>query len=178
MNIEEEIRTIYREYFKDVYHFIVSFTSSHDEAEDLTQEVFVRLFKSLPRFNGRSDLKTWIFSIAKNVAIDHYRSLKRQIIFNDLLLKLTPSKEKTTEEIVEAKEDLRNVDAALKNLKYDYRMVIVLRGINEFTIKETATILGWSESKVKVNYHRGLKLLKESLVSENILFEERWLENE
>ncbi len=172
MNVEDEIRTIYRTHGKDVYHFIVSFTNSHDEAEDLTQEVFVRLFKSLPRFNRKSELKTWIFSIAKKVAIDHYRKRKRQTLFNDWLLKVTPSNEKTTEEIVEAREDLNEVSAALKKLKYDYRIVIILRAVNEFNVKETANILGWSESKVKVYFHRGIKKLKETLDTENILFEE------
>ncbi|ADU31386.1 RNA polymerase sigma factor [Evansella cellulosilytica] len=177
INTEEEIRLIYRQYFKEVYHFIVSFTNNHDEAEDLTQEVFIRLFKSISKFKGESELKTFIFSIARNVAVDHYRKIKRRMILGDLFLNFVPSNNKSTEEIVEHKESISKVYNYLQELKPSYRMIVILRGINEFSIKETATILNCSETNIKVSYHRALKLLRQKMVTEGDSKGEGWLNN-
>lgn len=160
---EHAIRTIYRQHFKDVYHFIVSFTNNQDEAEDLTQEVFIRLFKSLPTFQGESGLRTYIFSIARNVAVDHYRKVKRRMILGEVFTKFIPASGKNTEEIVEQRESISEVHTALNELKPKYRLVIILRGINEFSICETAKIMRCSETNVKVTYHRALKHLREKL---------------
>ncbi|WP_216827767.1 RNA polymerase sigma factor [Alkalihalobacterium elongatum] len=173
--VKEEIKQIYRDHYNDVYKFLVAFTNTRNESEDLTQEVFIRLFKSLPKFKGDSQLKTWIFSIARNVAIDHSKRTRRQQLMSDIVLKFIPSKEKTTEEMVEAKEEIDAVYTSLKKLKYEYRMVIILRGIQEFSVKETAQIMNWNESKVKVNYHRALKQLKNELESDTSLVNERWV---
>ncbi|WP_413379896.1 RNA polymerase sigma factor [Alkalihalobacillus sp. 1P02AB] len=175
---EEEIRSIYHQYFKEVYHFIVSFTNNHDEAEDLTQEVFIRLFKSISKFKGESEFKTFIFSIARHVAVDHYRKMKRKVILGELFLKFVPSTFRTTEEIVEQKESMSKVYSLLDDLRPNYRMIVILRGINEFSIKETADILKCSETNVKVSYHRALKLLRKKIVSEGYLEAEGWLNNE
>lgn len=150
-HVNEEIKQIYRDHYNDVYKFLVAFTNTRNESEDLTQEVFIRLFKSLPKFKGESQLKTWIFSIARNVAIDHSKKCRRQQLVSDIVLKFMPSQEKTTEELIEAKEEIDTVYVSLRKLKYEYRMVIILRGIQEFSVKETAQIMNWTESKVKVN---------------------------
>jgi RNA polymerase sigma-70 factor (ECF subfamily) len=178
-NTEEEIRNIYQLHYKAVYRFIVSFTKTQDEAEDLTQEVFIRSFKSFSNFKRKSNVKTWLFSIARNVAIDYSRKAKRKLIFNEVLLKMIPSKQKSTEDVIEIKEQVGDVFSTVKNLKNEYRMVILLRAVNDFSIKETADIMGWSESKVKVSYHRALKQLKTHLETDETESNGRWLlENE
>lgn len=70
--LEESISKIYRHYYLDVYRFLICFSGNQNDAEDLTQEVFIRVLNNLANFNG-GNLKTWIFSIAKHTAIDHYR---------------------------------------------------------------------------------------------------------
>jgi len=75
-NLESRIVEIYNLYYLDVYRFLVCFSGNQNDAEDLTQEVFIRVLKSLTNFNGKYNLKTWIFSIAKHVAVDHYRKKK------------------------------------------------------------------------------------------------------
>jgi RNA polymerase sigma-70 factor (ECF subfamily) len=66
---------IYETYFEDVYQYLLYFTNNQQEAEDLTQETFIRVFKAYRQFEYQSKVKTWIFSIAKHVAIDHYRKI-------------------------------------------------------------------------------------------------------
>ncbi|WP_102275313.1 RNA polymerase sigma factor [Cytobacillus massiliigabonensis] len=161
-NLEDRIIEIYRWHYLDVYRFLICFTGNQNDAEDLTQEVFVRVLNNLSNFNTGS-LKTWIFSIAKHTAIDHYRKKRFSSIFKEGFFKQLPSSEMEPDDLMERNEVKIIVHAAISKLKPDYRAVVILRGVNELTIKETADILQCSESKVKVDYHRALKILKNKL---------------
>ena len=161
-NLEDKIIEIYRQHYLDVYRFLICFTGNQNDAEDLTQEVFIRVLNNLSNFTTGS-LKTWIFSIAKHAAIDHYRKKKFYSIFKEGFFKQMASTEKEPNELIEQNEIKRLVHTAISKLKPNYRAVVILRGINEFSIKETAEILQCSESKVKVDYHRALKELKKKL---------------
>lgn len=163
-NPESSIVMIYKEHYLDVYRFLVCFSGNPNDAEDLTQEVFIRVLKNLTNFNNRSSsLKTWIFSIAKHVAIDHYRKKKFVSIFKEGFFNQIVSNDKKPDEELEITEVKKIVHEAISKLKPNYRAVVILRGINEFSVRETAEILKWSESKVKVYYHRSLRDLKRKL---------------
>ncbi|MBU9720115.1 RNA polymerase sigma factor [Bacillus alkalicola] len=166
-NLEDTIERIYEQYYLDVYKFLVSFTGNQSDAEDLTQDVFIRVLKSLPKFNEHYKLKTWVLSIAKHTAIDHFRKKKFYSLFEDNFFKQLLSKEKQPDEIAENLEKRTEINTALTTLKPQYRMVFILRGVNEYSIKETAEIMDWSEAKVKVTYHRALKKLKEELMGKS-----------
>lgn len=170
-NLESSIVVIYNDHYLDVYRFLVCFTGNQNDAEDLTQEVFIRVLKALPNFNSGTNLKTWIFSIAKHAAIDHYRKKRFASIFKDGFFKQLESNDKKPDEAFEMTEMKRIVHDAISKLKPNYRAVVILRGINEFPIRETSEILQCSQSKVKVDYHRALKDLKRKL---NIDIEEVW----
>ena len=159
-NLESRIVDIYNYYYLDVYRFLVCFTGNQNDAEDLTHEVFIRVLKSLANFNRDYNLKTWIFSIAKHVAVDHYRKKRFLSIFKEGYFTQLESNGKKPHEEVEMTEMKQYVHEAVSKLKPQFRAVVILRGINEFSVKETAEILQCSESKVKVDYHRALKDLK------------------
>lgn len=158
---QQDISGIYRMYAKEVYQYLYHFTGSREEAEDLTQEVFMRVIKSLHRFEARSSIRTWILHIAKYVAIDEYRKRRLKTIFGGTILKLLPTSEGLPEKEAQEKEERTHFEKALLALKPKYRNVIVLRGIREYSVKETADILGCSEAKVKVDFHRAMKMVKE-----------------
>ncbi|MEX3747289.1 RNA polymerase sigma factor [Lysinibacillus xylanilyticus] len=162
-NLESRIVEIYNLYYLDVYRFLVCFTGNQNDAEDLTQEVFIRVLKGLSNFDGKYKLKTWIFSIAKHVAIDHYRKKRFTSLFKDGFFNQLLSNEKKPDEEFEVTELKRLIHEAIAKLKPNYRSVVILRGINEFSIIETSEILQCSEVKVKVDYHRALKELKRKL---------------
>lgn len=162
-NLESSIVIIYNEHYLDVYRFLVCFSGNQNDAEDMTQEVFIRVLKNLPNFNSGNNLKTWIFSIAKHVAVDHYRKKKFASVFKDGFFKQLESDDNKPDEEFEINEIKQNVHEAISKLKPKHRAVVILRGINEFSIKETSEILQCSESKVKVDYHRALKDLKRKL---------------
>src|SRR5215510_16282618 len=72
---------------RKVFHIAYKFTGKHDEAEDLTQDIFLKVFKSLDRFHRDADFSTWLSSVARNYCIDHYRASKREreVVVEDLV---------------------------------------------------------------------------------------------
>jgi RNA polymerase sigma-70 factor, ECF subfamily len=161
--LEEQIDKIYNRHYMEVYRFLICFSGNQNDAEDLTQEVFIRVLNNLSNIHSINNLKTWIFSIAKHVAIDHYRKRRFSSLFTDGFFNRIISTEKEPNDLFEQNEMKRLVHAAISKLKPNYRAVVILRGINEFSIKETSEILQCKESKVKVDYHRALKELKKKL---------------
>ncbi|MEK5063683.1 RNA polymerase sigma factor [Cytobacillus sp. FSL R5-0596] len=161
-NLEDKIIETYNQYYLDVYRFLICFTGNQNDAEDLTQEVFIRVLNNFSDAR-HGNLKTWIFSIAKHAAIDHYRKKRFSSIFAEGFFKQIASAEKEPNELMEQNETKRLVHVAISKLKPNFRAVVILRGINELSIKETAEILQCSESKIKVDYHRALKELKKKL---------------
>ena len=172
----EIIHELYEQHFDDVYHYLLYFTNSKSEAEDLTQDTFIKVLKSYDSFRQQSSLKTWILSIARRTAIDHYRKKKMISILPSILTDMRKSEDYIPEEEMVHNYDWGILQKALIQLKPDYRNVIILRGLKEYSIKETAEVLGWKESKVKVDYHRAIKLLKKYVNNSNegvVIFNER-----
>lgn len=162
-DLANRISAIYEEYYDDIYYFLLYFTGRQEDAEDLAQEVFSRLLKILPQYDGRVAMKTWLFSVAKYAAIDQYRKQKWQRLFSDNWLARMMSKEGLPEPQLETKEEMRRIKQALQKLKPQLRIVVILRYIEDYSIKETAQILEIPETKVRVDCHRGLKALQKIL---------------
>jgi len=163
------INEIYDRYHRDVYHFALYFTNNKQEAEDITQETFVKIMKSILSLKEPEKLKTWILSIARNTAMDLHRKRKFVSLFPEWVF----DKEKDTvtpEERLIQKGEWTELQNALLKLKHQYRTVVILRGLKELSIRETAEILGCSESKVRVDYHRALQHLKKQILKD----EEGW----
>src|SRR5512132_2576576 len=78
--------TIVRQNWRKVFNVAYKFVGKHDEAEDLTQDIFLKIFKALNTFDRRANFQTWIISISRNLCIDHYRSVRkeRQTIARDV----------------------------------------------------------------------------------------------
>ncbi|MFI8684856.1 RNA polymerase sigma factor [Rossellomorea sp. NPDC077527] len=161
--LEVTISKLYQEHYLDVYKFLICFSGNRNDAEDLTQEVFIRVLHHFSRYNHQSSIKTWILSIAKHVAIDHYRKKKFVSIFKEGFFKRLVAPGRQPIEELEEKELQAKVHDAIARLKPEYRSIVILRGINELSVKETSDILQCSQSKVKVSYHRALKELKKKL---------------
>lgn len=138
-------------------------------AEDLSHEVYVRVLKSYERFQGKSSEKTWLFAIAKNVAIDYFRknavrSSHAFDAFNWETENLV-SPTKSPEILAELNDEMRELLEALEKCSGDQKMVIIMRYFQELSIAETATILNWSEGKVKTTQHRAINKLRDLLTN-------------
>jgi RNA polymerase sigma-70 factor, ECF subfamily len=158
---EEQLLYLYRTHYQDVYRFLLYYTGNANDVEDLTQEVFLRAYKAYARFEGRSELKTWILQIAKHVAMDHGRRGKMYRFLVDSLSRMFTMKTEPLEDDYERKENWEILNQAIQQLKPAYKAVVILRGIKELSVRETAEVLGCSETKVKVDYHRALKKLQQ-----------------
>src|SRR5258706_10864913 len=85
---------IVRQHWRKVFNVAYKFVGRHDEAEDLTQDIFLKIFKSLDTFDRRANFQTWLISVSRNLCIDHYRSVRkeRQTIDRDIdANQLTPA---------------------------------------------------------------------------------------
>ena len=158
---------LYHKYHHDVFQFLFYMVRNKEHAEDLVQEVYIRVFKSYDRFEGKSSEKTWLFSIARNVAIDFFRRQKgwKERLFEkfDWTTAVVKDEYPIPEEIAVQKEEIKLVYKCLESCTMDQRAVIILRYIQDLSIVETAQALGWTESKVKTTQHRSLKVLKKHM---------------
>ena len=69
---------IVRQHWRKVFNVAYKFVGKHDEAEDLTQDIFLKIFKSLDTFDRRANFQTWLISVSRNLCIDHYRSVRKE----------------------------------------------------------------------------------------------------
>jgi RNA polymerase sigma-70 factor, ECF subfamily len=161
---ETNITEWFKEYHNDILNFLIYYTGMVD-VEDLVQEVFIRAVRHVHKFKGKSNPRTWLISIARNVAIDEMRSrrkedTKRNRIMHDIGFVpqcLSP------EELFELNEIKAELYTTMKTLKLSYYDVLILRGIKELTVEETAETLNWSPHKVNLTYHRALKALEKKM---------------
>jgi RNA polymerase sigma-70 factor (ECF subfamily) len=157
---DSRISKWFYEYSHDIYQFLI-YTLGTSDVEDLVQEVFIRAIRNLDSFQEKSSPKTWLFGIARHVGIDEIRKRQRERAKNYLLMKnVDPGSSKNPEEFLEMSETHQVLYKAVRQLKQSYRDVIILHGIKEMSVNETAEILGWSEGKVRLTFHRAIKALQ------------------
>ncbi|SFD71794.1 RNA polymerase sigma-70 factor, ECF subfamily [Lentibacillus persicus] len=155
---EELITDWFDAYADDIYRFLIYYMSTTD-VEDIVQEVFIKAIDRYDSFKGNSSPKTWLISIARNLAIDEARKRKRKD-WRKLIKTYEYKTEASPEEDQLVTETRTQIHQAISTLKQDYRDVVILRGIEEMTVAETANILKWPDTKVRVTFHRALKALK------------------
>ncbi|SDJ04482.1 RNA polymerase sigma factor SigX [Natribacillus halophilus] len=159
---------LYEHYHQSIYQFIFYMVRDRHVAEELVQDVYIKVLGSYETFDGKSSEKTWLFSIAKHLAIDYIRRENRQkrkwfgtVVSNDNVDARDPAP--LPEEVTVANDEVRAVYEALGTCSLAHRQVLILRFIESLSVKETATALGWSESKVKTTQHRALQQVKKKL---------------
>ena len=150
--------TVVRQNWRKVFNVAHKFVGKHDEAEDLTQDIFLKIFKALGTFDRRANFQTWIVSISRNLCIDHYRSVRkeRQTIARDVDSNdLQPA---STERVLTPRPSTRisgSCCAALGKLPTTLRTAVVLRDLQELLYQEIADRLGLPEGTVKSRINRG-----------------------
>jgi RNA polymerase sigma-70 factor (ECF subfamily) len=150
---------IVRQHWRKVFNVAYKFVGRHDEAEDLTQDIFLKIFKALDTFDRRANFQTWIISISRNLCIDHYRSVRkeRQTIAREVdTSDLQPASRERTPYALAEHQDLRvMLRLALEKLPLTLRTAVVLRDLQELSYQEIADRLGLPEGTVKSRINRG-----------------------
>ncbi|OFW07292.1 MAG: hypothetical protein A3H96_17380 [Acidobacteria bacterium RIFCSPLOWO2_02_FULL_67_36] len=150
---------IVRQHWRKVFNVAYKFVGRHDEAEDLAQDIFLKIFKALDTFDRRANFQTWIISISRNLCIDHYRSVRkeRQTIAREVdTTALQPASRERTPYALAEHQDLRvMLRVALEKLPLTLRTAVVLRDLQELSYQEIADRLGLPEGTVKSRINRG-----------------------
>jgi RNA polymerase sigma factor (sigma-70 family) len=150
---------IVRQHWRKVFNLAYKFVGRHDEAEDLTQDIFLKIFRALHTFDRRANFQTWLISISRNLCIDHYRSVRkeretmaRDVDASDLM---PVSRDRGPHGELE-QLDLRHlIRQALAELPEALREAVVLRDLQEFSYQEIADKLRLPEGTVKSRINRG-----------------------
>src|ERR671915_747671 len=134
--------TVVRQNWRKVFNVAYKFVGKHDEAEDLTQDIFLKIFKALASFDRRANFQTWIISISRNLCIDHYRSVRkeRQTIAREVdASDLQPASRERTPYAAAEHQDLRaTLREALQALPLTLRTAVILRDLQELSYQEIA----------------------------------------
>ena len=144
------------------------------KAEDAVQSAFAKIYKGLEGFENRADVKTWIYRIVVNEALMTLRKAKRLNeqsldellpVFDENECRVVPSAvtSDTAETALESQQSTEIVKSEIGNLPELYRVVLILRDIEEITTAEVATLLDMSEANVRVRLHRARAALKKRL---------------
>jgi len=155
-------------YKRKVFHIAYKFTGRHDDAEDLTQEIFLKVFRSLEKFNRDADFSTWLSSVARNFCIDHYRASKREkeVLVEDLVaFDLAPASTGSSPHRALEDRDRRSfLRRGLEALPEKLREAVVLRDLQGLSYQEMADRLGLPEGTVKSRINRGREELSRLLL--------------
>jgi RNA polymerase sigma-70 factor (ECF subfamily) len=156
-----------RVHTRKIYNLCFRFTGRTHEAEDLTQEVFIKIFQTLRSYDAaQGTFSTWLNRVARNHLVDHYRRTKRDRVTSSLEEELGTLEEKPTlgaEPLaqVESRERRETLQMALNRLSPDLREAVVLRDLHDLDYQEIVQILGVPEGTVKSRINRGrLELAK------------------
>ena len=150
---------IVRQYWRKVFNVAYKFVGKHDQAEDLAQDIFLKIFKSLHTFDRRANFQTWLISISRNLCIDHYRSVRkeRETIDRDVdANELSPqSHDPSPMAALEQHDRVQLLREAMASLPDTLRTAVLMRDIQELSYQEIADTLRLPEGTVKSRINRG-----------------------
>jgi RNA polymerase sigma-70 factor (ECF subfamily) len=165
---------IVERYKKKIYYIAYDIVGDHHEAEDISQEVFIKMYRALDRFRKDAKMSSWLYQIAVNSSIDSLRRKKSKPLINVEDIDSVGVQEQALESASpEADPERRaiailmqeHIDSALNKITPQERTVFVMRHYNEFKIREIADVLEVSSGTVKSLLFRALKKLRKELSS-------------
>jgi RNA polymerase sigma-70 factor (ECF subfamily) len=159
---------IVRRYRRRVFGVAYKFTGKYEEAEDLAQEIFLRVFRSLDHFDRNADFGTWLYSVSRNHCIDRYRSGRREreaLVDREISMEDFASGRFDPHRELELRDNKQMLSRALQSLPVKLREAVVLRDIHGLTYQEIVGRLGLPEGTVKSRINRGRLELGRVLVA-------------
>jgi RNA polymerase sigma factor (sigma-70 family) len=157
-----------KQYQKLVFYVVNRMVTQTEEIEDICQEVFIKVHKSLHRFEFKSKLSTWIARIAYLTAVDHLKKNQKYQLKDSIDDDLSNYHftNDTPELLLIQKDTSAYINGLIEQLPLHYRTILTLYHLNEFTCKEIEEITGTPEGTIKSNLYRARKLLKEKLTTD------------
>jgi RNA polymerase sigma-70 factor (ECF subfamily) len=157
--------TLYERYIEAIYRYVYYSVPNHAEAEDLTENVFLKAWQALPRFRLKGPgFRAWLYRIAHNAIVDRHRTRKQAVSLADATH--VPDPTPNPEAVVEADQEILRLSSALSRLKPRAQQVLLCRFINGLSHAETARVLGVREGYVRVLQYRALKRMRDLLMED------------
>ncbi len=157
----EKLGTLFERHHVRLFNFFLRMTGDRVVAEDLVQEVFVRMLKYRKSFRARGEFSAWMFALARNVSADHFGRRGRAETAGEEELAALPAKGPLQPEQLEMAESLERLRAALLKLPDEKRELLLLTRSGGLTHEQIGRILGCSAGAVKVRVHRALRQLQQ-----------------
>jgi len=158
----KELEEIYAVYFNDIYRFLYRLCGEEHLAEDLTSETFFKVMQSLDSFKGESDVKTWLFQIAKNTYFSYARKHKIFIDIDEITTKSSINIEQNL--LLQEKSEM--IIYAIQQLPEPYKEVFYLRIFAELNFQQIGKLFGKTSNWACVTFHRARKKLIEEMREE------------
>lgn len=160
---KDSFAVIYNEFYTPIFRYLYGRTGDKELAEDLTQDVFLKGYKSLERYSiGSASPLAYFYTIARNCLIDHWRKITPERIDEDYLAKIADTRAETDRFSI-AEENERILQIGLSALTPDQREVLTLKYLNELSTKEIAEILDKSEEAIRQIIVRALRAMSQKL---------------
>ncbi|MCQ1528501.1 RNA polymerase sigma factor [Lutispora saccharofermentans] len=169
-------------YEKKAYNIAYRMMGNEEDAKDMAQEAFIKIYKSIQNFREESSFSTWLYRIVTNVCLDELRKRKNDRLVplelnietdkGSAIVELSAEKE-TPEDIYERVEKRQLIQNAISSLGDDYKTVIILRDIQGFGYEEIASMLNCSLGTIKSRINRARNQLKDKLRYQLELYEKK-----
>ena len=157
---------LYEAYFDRIYRYVAVRIRNETEAEDLTQQVFMKLLQSISSYQSRGvPFSAWLYRIAHNLVIDFYRQQSKKATLDIEGLPL-PAGEEDPQNMMEKRYNVEEIKKATRQLTEAQQEVLALRFTSELSIAECAGIMGKSEGAIKALQHAAVQALRKALVVE------------
>ncbi len=163
----ESFRVIVDDYYDMLVLYINTYVRNSDVAENLAEDTFVKLVTKKPKFKGKSSFKTWLYSIARNIALDYLKSLSKAQ-YSQIEEITDISSDELIEDAFLIEERKIIINKALKSLKLEYRQAIWLKYFENMSAKEIAVVMKKSQNSVEHLLSRARECLREKLKEEDI----------
>jgi RNA polymerase sigma-70 factor (ECF subfamily) len=156
----EAFETLYLRYMEKIYRYIYFRVGDRVQAEEMTDEVFVKAWEALSGFKlGQNPFACWLYRIAHNLIIDQYRK-RNPVSVSEEELSLRSDPSQLPERIIGRKQELEMLSGAIRQLDQLDQQVIILRFMEGLSHREIASIIGKSQTASRVIQHRALKTLR------------------
>jgi RNA polymerase sigma-70 factor (ECF subfamily) len=153
MTLEERFNEIIRDYSERVYYHVRRFVNSHEDADDLVQEIFLKVWNALPSFRGEAQTYTWIYRIATNEALNALRREKVRAALRFSSLDEVMERRIDSDPWFSGDAAQRALSKAVARLPEKQRQVFIMRWWDELSYEEISAITGTSVGALKASYH-------------------------
>ena len=169
---DDALNLLIQRYIKSIYNFVYRYAKNSQDAEDITQDVFILVWKHIKKFDGQKSFRAWIFTIARNTSLNWIKK-KKPVLFSELqaifIQDNDPSEDSfdiadesivSIEEATDALIRNKHVKDAIETLSPQYQNILSMRIDGGFTFQEIADVLDQSINTIQSDYRRALLKLK------------------